>query len=67
MKLRFSINYHAEWGQQLTVLLNYEQQDGQLRHMRAPMQTQDGDLWQTETSVVDQRRNSIIRFTYIYI
>lgn len=67
MKLRFSINYHAEWGQQLTVLLSYEQQDGQLRHMRAPMQTQDGDLWQTETSVVDQRRNSIIRFTYIYI
>ena len=67
MKLRFSIHYRTEWGQLLAVLLSYKQQDGMERKVRLPMQTQDGDVWQAETSVVDSRRSPISSFCYTYI
>ncbi len=67
MKLRFSIHYRTEWGQQLAVLLNYRQQDGQERKAHAVMLTQDGDLWQTETAIVDSRRSPIVSFSYTYV
>lgn len=67
MKLRFSIHYRTEWGQQLTVLLSYQQQDGVEHKVRVPMLTQDGDLWQAETAVVDSRRSHVTSFSYLYI
>ena len=66
MKLRFSVHYRTEWGQQLTILLTYQQQDGQQRHSRVEMQTEDGDLWHAETAAVDSRRVPIISFSYKY-
>ncbi|MBQ9187647.1 MAG: 4-alpha-glucanotransferase [Prevotella sp.] len=66
MKLRFTIHYRTEWGQQLVVLLSHRQQDGAERKMRIPMLTQDGELWQAETAVVDSRRSPILSFTYLY-
>ncbi len=67
MKLRFTIHYRTEWGQQLTIQLTYQQQYGQERHSRVVMQTEDGDLWHAETAAVDSRRVPIKSFSYRYV
>jgi len=67
MKLKFSIDYRAEWGQQLQVSLCYHSLDGSERTQVLPMTTQDGDCWQAETSVVESRRSPVVAFTYYYI
>ena len=67
MKLRFTINYRTEWGQQLMVVLSYKSQDGSLRSTMLAMNTDDGDNWQAETSVVESRRSPIVELTYVYI
>lgn len=67
MKLRFTVNYRAEWGQQLIVCISYQRADGQRNTARLPMQTQDGHNWSAETSVVESRRSHIQSFTYYYI
>lgn len=66
MKLRFSIHYRTEWGQQLIVALSYCSADGVVRNTPLPMTTQDGDYWQAETSVVESRRSPVVSFRYIY-
>ena len=66
MKLKFSINYRTEWGQQLVVNISYMSLDGSCRSVRLPMQTSDGELWQAETAVVESRRSPVSSFTYIY-
>lgn len=66
MKLRFSIHYRTEWGQQLQVALRYTAADGTSRTDRMPMNTQDGDYWQAEVSVVESRRSPIASFSYYY-
>ncbi|MBR1484616.1 MAG: 4-alpha-glucanotransferase [Prevotella sp.] len=67
MKLRFYIHYRTEWGQQLAISLTTTAADGSERTSLVPMTTQDGDYWQTETSVVESRRNPLSAFTYLYI
>ena len=67
MKLRYSIHYRTEWGQQVVVLLSYGHQDGTERTLRLPMLTQDGDFWQVETAAVESRRSPIKSFSYLYI
>ena len=67
MKLRFSIHYRTEWGQQLMAVLSYRYLDGSERSSRVPLLTQDGECWQAETSVVESRRTPITSFSYIYI
>ena len=67
MKLRFSIHYHTEWGQQLMVCLKYAAADDSIRSARMPMTTHDGEYWQGETSVVESRRSPLETFTYYYI
>lgn len=67
MKLRFSIHYSTEWGQQLVVSLKYTTADGSVRSASLPMNTSDGDYWQAETSVVESRRSPLSAFTYYYI
>ena len=66
MKLRFSIHYRAEWGQNLLVALSYSSADGACRTAAVPMTTQDGDYWQAETSIVASRRSPVTSFTYVY-
>ena len=66
MKLRFSIHYRAEWGQQLAVALRYRSQDRTERSVDLPMTTQDGEIWTAETSVVESRRSPVSSFTYYY-
>lgn len=67
MKLKFSINYRTEWGQQVVVNISYRSQDGTDRSVKLPMQTQDGDCWMAETALVEGRRSPVIAFTYFYI
>ena len=66
MKLRFSIHYRAEWGQQLSIALRYRSQDRTERTVELPMTTQDGDSWTAETAVVESRRSPVVSFTYSY-
>lgn len=67
MKLRFSIHYRTEWGQQMVVCVSYRAADGVERHVQLPMTTQDGDQWTGETVVLESRRSPIMSFTYYYI
>ena len=67
MKLKFSIHYRTEWGQQLVVAIKYGSKDGTERTARLPMTTQDGDSWAAETAVVESRQHPVSSFTYLYI
>ncbi len=67
MKLRFSIHYRTEWGQQLVALITYYAHDGASRQDRLPMLTEDGDYWSAETVVLESRRSPVEAFSYIYI
>ena len=67
MKIRFSINYRTEWGWQLVVVIGYRSQDGTERTERLVMQTDDGEHWYAETSVLESRRSPIETYTYYYI
>ena len=67
MKLKFTISYRTEWGQQLVVCIKYHHTDGTERTSQLPMLTQDGDHWSAETAVVESRRSPIQTFTYYYI
>ena len=67
MKLRFTINYRTEWGQQLVVALRYHNVDGTGSSVLVPMQTTDGEHWTADTAVVESRRSPISAFTYYYI
>ena len=67
MKLRFSIHYHTEWGQQLAVDLSLHYRDGAVKTQHLTMLTDDGELWHVETAVVEARQSTIESFTYLYI
>lgn len=66
MKFKFSIHYITTWGQSLHVDLTTRSAKGHERHYDIPMQTIDGDLWQTETSMLTPRGSSINSITYYY-
>lgn len=66
MKLRFSIHYRTEWGQQMQVSLKCLATDGYMRSSEVPMTTADGDYWQAEISVVESRRSPLSSFIYYY-
>ena len=67
MKLKFSIHYRTEWGQQVVLALTYHHTDGTTRSSRLPMTTQDGELWTAETAAIESRRSPIEAFTYVYL
>ncbi len=67
MKLKFSINYRTEWGQQMMVCMTYRSNDGSMRKVKIALTTQDGDFWTGETAVLESRRNPIETLTYFYI
>lgn len=67
MKLRFTIHYRTEWGQQLVACVKYSAADGTEKRVQLPMTTQDGDHWSVETVAIESRRSPIESFTYYYI
>ena len=70
MKIKFTIHYCTEWGQQLVVLVSYFLTDGGIRTTRVEMLTDDGEHWQAETAAVESRRTAqatITHFSYLYI
>ena len=66
MKLRFSIQYKTEWGESLHIVITYKRSDGKERIFNLPMQTQDGELWVTETAVMESRQHRVVSFVYLY-
>ncbi len=66
MKIRFSVNYRTEWGQQLVVNIRYMLQDGMERSAHLLMNTQDGEYWTADTAVVESRRSPVTSLTYFY-
>ncbi len=66
MKLKFSIHYRTEWGQLLHVDMAFISSDGRHTHYNLPMQTQDGELWQAETAVMESRQHAVSAIVYAY-
>lgn len=66
MKIRFSIHYSTAWGESLHVMLKYKRRDGKVRVHNVPMQTTDGELWTTETAVMESRQQPVTSFSYYY-
>ena len=66
MKLRFSIHYATAWGESLHVIISYKRRDGRERVHNVMMQTNDGELWTTETAVMESRQQPVVAFSYFY-
>ena len=66
MKIRFTISYGTQWGEQLHVVLTYDSKDGTRRTSNQPMTTQDGQTWVLETSIIESRQHSVTKLTYHY-
>ncbi len=66
MKLRFQIHYNTAWGQGLFVAATYVTDDGRSRNYLLPMQTDDGEVWTLETSVMESRQRPVVSVTYHY-
>ncbi len=60
------MHYRTEWGQSLHVDLTYISSDGRYTRYNLPMQTQDGELWQVETAVVESRQHPVTALVYAY-
>ena len=66
MKLKFSIHYHTEWGQMMHVLIRYTTHDGREHQKDLEMQTQDGECWTLETTLMASRQRVVSSFIYNY-
>ena len=66
MKLKFTIQYGTQWGQNLYVVITYLSNDGTEKSERLMMVTTDGMEWQLETTVLESRKHPISSFTYYY-
>ena len=66
MKLKFTIQYGTQWGENLAVLITYRSVDGVVKSDRLLMTTADGWQWELETSVLESRQHPIASFTYFY-
>lgn len=66
MKLKFSIQYGTQWGQNLYVVLTYLNIDQAKKTERLMMTTSDGMEWQLETTVLESRKHPIASFSYYY-
>ena len=66
MKLKFTIQYGTQWGQNLYVLITYRSADGTERSNRLMMLTSDGWQWEVETSALVSRQHPITSFSYFY-
>ena len=66
MKLKFTIQYGTQWGQNLYVVITYRSLDQTEKTQRLMMATTDGLEWQLETTVLESRKHPIASFTYYY-
>ena len=66
MKLKFTINYGTQWGENLWVMITYRSLDGTEKSRRQMMTTTDGWQWELETSAVESRQHPIASFSYYY-
>ena len=66
MKLKFTIQYGTQWGQNLYVVITYRSNDGAEKSERLMMVTTDGMEWQLETTVLESRKHPISSFSYYY-
>ena len=66
MKLRFTIQYGTQWGENLYVAITYQSTDGTAKVRRQPMTTNDGWHWELETSAVESRQHPVTSISYYY-
>ena len=66
MKLRFTIQYGTQWGENLYVAITYTSRDATEKVRRLPMTTDDGWHWELETSAVESRQHPVETITYYY-
>jgi 4-alpha-glucanotransferase len=66
MKLRFTIQYRTQWGENLYVAITYTSKDATEKVRRLPMTTDDGWHWELETSAVESRQHPVETITYYY-
>lgn len=66
MKLRFTIDYHTLWGENLFVSIKYIDCEGAAKSSLLPMSTTDGELWVAETAAIESRKRKFCFFEYAY-
>lgn len=66
MKLKFTIQYGTQWGENLYVMVTYKSIDGTEKSSRLMMGTADGWRWELETSALESRQHPIFSFSYYY-
>ena len=66
MKLKFTIQYGTQWGENLFVAVTYQSKDGTEKVRTLPMTTEDGWHWELETSAVESRQHPVESITYYY-
>ena len=66
MKLKYTIQYGTQWGENLYVAITYTSRDATEKVRRLPMTTDDGWHWELETSAVESRQHPVETITYYY-
>ena len=66
MKLKFTIHYGTQWGENLVVGITYRSQDQTEKFRKLLMTTTDGYQWELETSAIESRQHPITSFSYYY-
>ena len=66
MKLKFTIQYGTQWGENLYVAITYQSKDTTKKVRRLPMTTDDGWHWELETSAVESRQHPVETISYYY-
>ncbi len=66
MKLRFSIQYGTQWGENLHVVIHFISTDGTIKRNNLLMTTDDGSYWSLETAALASAQHPIASFTYYY-
>ena len=66
MKIKFTIQYGTQWGENLFVAVTYRSKDGTEKVRHLPMTTEDGWHWELETSAVESRQHPVESITYYY-
>ena len=66
MKLKFTIHYGTQWGENLVVGITYRSQDHTEKFRKILMTTTDGYQWELETSAIESRQHPITSFSYYY-
>jgi len=66
MKLKFTIHYGTQWGENLVVMMTYRSQDRTEKIRKLLMTTADGWQWELETSAIESRQHPITSFSYYY-